>query len=53
MRIEGTVENVPVLVAIGATEDGMKLVLGMQSGVLKRIRIFIDSNETLKVEISG
>ncbi len=32
MRIEGTIENVPVLVAIGVTEDGIKLVLGMQSG---------------------
>jgi len=32
MRIEGTVENVPVLVAIGVTEGGIKLVLGMQSG---------------------
>lgn len=32
MRIEGTIENVPVLVAIGVTEEGIKLVLGMQSG---------------------
>jgi putative transposase len=32
MRIEGTIENVPVLVAIGVTEDGIKVVLGMQSG---------------------
>ena len=32
MRVEGTIENVPVLVAIGVTEDGIKLVLGMQSG---------------------
>jgi putative transposase len=32
MRIEGTIENVPVLIAIGVTEDGIKLVLGMQSG---------------------
>jgi len=32
MRVEGTVENVPVLVTIGVTEDGIKLVLGMQSG---------------------
>jgi putative transposase len=32
MRIEGTVETVPVLVAIGVTESGVKLVLGLQSG---------------------
>ncbi len=32
MRIEGTIENVPVLVAIGVREDGIKLVLGLQSG---------------------
>jgi putative transposase len=32
MRIEGSIENVPVLVAIGVAEDGIKLVLGMQSG---------------------
>jgi putative transposase len=32
MRIGGTVENVPVLVAIGVTADGTKLVLGLQSG---------------------
>ncbi len=32
MRIEGTIENVPVLVAIGVTEEGIKLVLGLQSG---------------------
>ena len=32
MRIGGTVENVPVLVAIGVTEEGTKLVLGLQSG---------------------
>jgi len=32
MRIGGTVENVPVLVAIGVTHEGAKLVLGLQSG---------------------
>jgi putative transposase len=32
MRIEGTIENVPVLVAIGVREDGIKLVLGLQGG---------------------
>lgn len=32
MRVEGTIENVPVLVGIGVTEDGIKLVLGLQSG---------------------
>lgn len=32
MRVDGSIENTPVLVAIGVTEDGAKLVLGMQSG---------------------
>jgi putative transposase len=32
MRLKWSVENVPVLAAIGVTEDGMKLVLGLQSG---------------------
>lgn len=32
MRIEGSVEKVAVLVAIGVTESGAKLVLGLQSG---------------------
>jgi putative transposase len=32
MRLKWSVENVPVLVAIGVTEDGTKLVLGLQSG---------------------
>ena len=32
MRIYGSIELVPVLVAIGVTEAGHKLVLGMQSG---------------------
>ena len=32
MRVKGSIENTPVLVAIGVTEDGAKLVLGMQSG---------------------
>ncbi|MFZ3122647.1 MAG: transposase [Thermodesulfovibrionales bacterium] len=32
MRVNGSIENTPVLVAIGVTEDGAKLVLGMQSG---------------------
>lgn len=32
MRIGGTLKNIPVLVAVGVTEDGSKLVLGLQSG---------------------
>ncbi len=32
MRLKWSIDNVPVLVAIGVTEDGTKLVLGMQSG---------------------
>jgi len=32
MRIGGSIELVPVLVAIGAREDGTKLVLSLQSG---------------------
>ena len=32
MRIERSVEKVPVLVVIGVTEQGYKLVLGLQSG---------------------
>jgi len=32
MRIDGGVEKVPVLVAIGVTETGRKLVLGFQAG---------------------
>jgi putative transposase len=32
MRIEGSIENIPVLVAIGVTEVGTRLVLGLQSG---------------------
>lgn len=32
MRIERSIENIPVLVAIGVTEDGIKVVLGIQSG---------------------
>ena len=32
MRVGGTVENVPILVAIGVTEEGTKLVLGLQGG---------------------
>jgi len=32
MRIQGSIELVPVLVAIGVTRRGHKLVLGMQSG---------------------
>jgi putative transposase len=32
MRIDGSVEKVPVLVAIGVTETGLKLVLGFQAG---------------------
>lgn len=32
MRIDGSIEKVPVLVAIGVTEKGRKLVLGLQAG---------------------
>lgn len=32
MRIEGSIENTPVLAAIGVTETGARLVLGLQSG---------------------
>jgi putative transposase len=32
MRIDGSIEKVPVLVAIGVTETGHKLILGLQSG---------------------
>jgi putative transposase len=32
MRIDGSIENTPVLVAIGVTETGARLVLGLQSG---------------------
>lgn len=32
MRVGGSVERVPVLVAIGVTETGHRLVLGLQSG---------------------
>jgi len=32
MRIAGSIEKVPVLVAIGVTETGQKLVLGFQAG---------------------
>jgi putative transposase len=32
MRIEGSVEKVPVLVAIGVTMDGRRTVLGLQAG---------------------
>ena len=32
MRIDGDIDIVPVLVAIGITEAGYRLVLGLQSG---------------------
>jgi putative transposase len=32
MRIDGSVERVPVLVAIGVTENGHRMVLGLQAG---------------------
>ena len=32
MRVDGSVETVPVLVVIGVTETGRKLVLGLQGG---------------------
>ena len=32
MRIDGTIERVAVLVAIGVTEDGHRMILGIQAG---------------------
>jgi len=32
MRVEGSIENTPVLAALGVTEAGTRLVLGLQSG---------------------
>lgn len=32
MRVGRSIERIPVLVAIGVTEDGVKLVVGLQSG---------------------
>ena len=32
MRIEGSIEKVPVLVAIGVTQDNHRIVLGLQAG---------------------
>ena len=32
MRVDGSIENVPVLVAIGVTEMGRRIVLGLQAG---------------------
>jgi putative transposase len=32
MRIDGSIEKIPLLVAIGVTETGKKLVLGFQAG---------------------
>jgi putative transposase len=32
MRVNGSIENVPVLVAIGVTETGQRIVLGLQAG---------------------
>jgi len=32
MRVQGDIENTPVLAAIGVTETGSRLVLGLQSG---------------------
>jgi len=32
MRVDGSVEKVPVLVVIGVTEDGYRTVLGLQAG---------------------
>jgi len=32
MRVTDSVENVPVLVAVGVREDGRRLVLGFQAG---------------------
>jgi transposase-like protein len=32
MRTGQAIENVPVLVAIGVTEEGIKIITGLQSG---------------------
>ena len=32
MRMDGNVENIPVLVAVGVTKQGAKLILGLQMG---------------------
>ena len=32
MRVDGSIERVPVLVAIGVREDGRRIVLGLQAG---------------------
>ncbi len=32
MRVNGSIENVPVLVAIGVMETGQRIVLGLQAG---------------------
>ena len=32
MRVEGSVEKVPVLLAIGETTEGRRTVLGLQAG---------------------
>jgi transposase-like protein len=32
MRVNGSVEKVPVLVAIGVNEEGHRTVLGLQAG---------------------
>ena len=32
MRLAGSVEKVPVLVAVGVNDQGIKMVLGLQAG---------------------
>ena len=41
MRIDGSIEKVPVLVDIGVTEKGQKLVLGFQAGDLNRNKYMV------------
>lgn len=48
MRIEGSIETVPVLVVIGVTEAGYKLVLGLQSGDKESARTWREFFKDLK-----
>jgi len=48
MRIDGSVERVPVLVAIGVTESGHRVVLGLQAGDKESARIWRQFFKDLK-----
>jgi len=48
MRIDGSIEKVPVLVAIGVTETGQKLVLGFQAGDKESARTWREFFKDLK-----